>query len=337
MKTCALTMGTQQQSYDCEFAIMREMGIEPTWFQTEVGATQDPDIVIRYCKGFDFVITGGEIWNRKVFENLRDTLKLVIRYGVGYDTVDLKAATDCGIPVAILPGSNAGAVAEQAVSLMLNLIRQTGKMNALMHQGKSQEAYYATHSLWNKTIGLLGFGNIAKQVVRLLNGYDCTFLAYDIYRDEEFAKKYGVTFASMEEVLSQSDIVSVHMPSTPETHWTINKKTLSMMKPDAYLINTSRGGLVCSDDLAYALEKKAIAGAGLDVFEIERGDNRPMGYQFLDMENVILTPHVASATFEAYALMMQRSIEAIRCYLEGKPIPGLLNPDYRNYNASVYG
>lgn len=328
MKTCAVTMGTQHQSYEKEFACMREMGVEPTWFETEIDGSTDPEVVIRYCKGFDYVIAGGEIWNRQVLEALKGDLKLLIRNGVGYDQVDVQAATELSIPVAIMPGANAGAVAEMAVAMMLDVIRNVSKINKLMHQGNSTDSYYSTNSLWGKTVGLLGFGNIAKNVVRLLQGFDCKFIAYDIFHDEAFAKQYGVTFGTMEEVLRESDVISVHLPSLPETHWTINRDTLAMMKPTAILINTSRGALVCADDLAEALKNGRIAGAGLDVFEAERGDSRPMGYQFLGMENVILTPHVASATFEAYSVMMYRGIESIRCHMEGKPIPGLLNPDY---------
>jgi phosphoglycerate dehydrogenase-like enzyme len=331
MKKCAVTMGTQHQSYEKEFAAMREMGVEPHWYETEIDGSLDPEVVIRYCKGYDYVIAGGEIWNRQVLEALKGDLKLLIRNGVGYDQVDVQAATELGIPVAIMPGANAGAVAELAVAMMLDLIRNVSKINNMMHQGNSTDSYYSTNSLWGKTVGLLGFGNIAKNVVKLLQGFDCKFIAYDIFHDEAFAKQYGVTFGTMEEVLRESDVVSVHLPALPETHWTINRDTLAMMKPNAILINTSRGALVCADDLAEALKKGQIAGAGLDVFEGERGDALPMGHQFLGMENVILTPHVASATFEAYSIMMYRGIESIRCHMEGKPIPGLLNPDYVKY------
>ena len=328
MLKCAVTMGTQHQSYEEEFATMRRMGVELTWFETEIDGSPDPELVIRYCKGFDYVIAGGETWSRQVLQALRGQLKLLIRNGVGYDQVDVQAATELGIPVAIMPGANAGAVAELAVGMMLDIIRNISRINGMMHQGNSTDSYYATGSLWGKTVGLLGFGNIAKNVVKLLQGFDCRFIAYDIFHDEVFAAKYGVTFGTMEQVLAQSDVVSVHLPALPETHWIINRDTLAMMKPAAILINTARGALVCADDLAQALKEGRIAGAGLDVFEAERGDDRPMGCQFLGMENVILTPHVASATFEAYSAMMYRGIETIRCHMEGKPIPGLLNPDY---------
>lgn len=332
MKTCAVTMGTQHQSYKKEFEAMREMGVEPTWFETEIDGSLDPQVVIKHCKGFNYVIAGGEVWNRQVLEALQGDLKLLIRNGVGYDQVDVRAATELGIPVAIMPGANAGAVAELAVALMLDVIRNMSRINTLMQEGRSSEAYYATNSLWGKAVGLLGFGNIAKNVVCLLQGFSCKFIAYDICHDEAFAKQYGVRFASMEEVLRESDVVSVHLPSIPETHWAIRKETIELMKPNAILINTSRGALVCSDDLAAALKEGRIAGAGLDVFESERGDGRPMGHQFLGMSNVVLTPHVASATFEAYSAMMYCGIESIRCQMTGEPIPGLLNPDYINHN-----
>lgn len=333
MKTCALTMGTQRQSYEREFADMRKIGVEPTWFQTEINATMDPEIVIQYCKGFDYVIAGGEIWDRQVFEGLKDSLKLLVRYGVGYDHVDLQAATELGVPVAIMPGANAGAVAELAVGMMLDLMRHISHINTLMHQGNSTDSYFITHSLWDKTIGLLGCGNIAKNTIRLLKGFNCRFLAYDIFPDNEFAQQYGVKFVTLEEVLRESDVVSVHLPALPETHYTINKRTLDMMKPTSILVNTSRGGLVCTEDLLQALKNGRIAGAALDVFETERGGSQPMGHQFAGMDNVILTPHIASATFEAYSVMMYYGIESIRCHMAGEPIPGLLNPNYIHHQG----
>ena len=254
-----------------------------------------------------------------------------MRHGVGYETVNIEDATKCGIPVAILPGANAEVVAELAVGLMLSVLREICKMNTLMHDKRSAEAYYSTSSLIGKTVGVLGMGAIGRAVIRFLEPFHCKFLAYDLMPNMEFAKEHNVKVTSMEEVLSQSDIISVHLPMTPETKWTINKNTIELMKPEAIVINTSRGGLICSDDLAAALKAGRIKAAGLDVLENEAQRNEVMGHQFVGLENVVLTPHVASATFEAFRSMMDRAMEVIECYRAGKPIPGLLTPDYVNY------
>lgn len=326
---CAVTMGTQHQNYDKEFEAMREMGVEPVWFETEIDGTLDPQTVIHYCKGFDYVIAGGEIWSREVFEALKGTLRLLIRNGVGFDRVDVGAATELGIPCAIMPGGNADAVAETAVGMMLDLIRNISKINAMMHIGNGANAYYSTRSMWGKTIGLLGFGNIAKTVVRLLEPFHCEFIAYDVFHDESFAKEHHVTFGTFEEVLSISDFVSIHLPSTPSTRHLINRDSLALMKKDAFLINTARGAIVDTQALVNALKEGRIAGAGLDVFETEKGiTDHVIGYQFMEMDNVIMSPHIASATFEAYSKMMYMGIDIIKAHMSGRPIPGLLNPDY---------
>jgi phosphoglycerate dehydrogenase-like enzyme len=129
----------------------------------------------------------------------------------------------------------------------------------------------------------------------------------------------------MEEVLRQADYLTIHLPLMPQTKWTINKDTLALMKPDAILVNTSRGGLVNSDDLAEALRNRRICAAGLDVFENESSSDKPMGFQFLDLDNVVLTSHTAVLSFGALDSMMRYSVDAVDNFLNGRPLPGLLN------------
>ena len=325
-ETCIITVRDKKQCYDAEISHMRDLGIDAVWRKAEFA---DSEEVIRHCRGYNYAITGTEVWDGNVFENLKESLKLLVRHGVGYESVDVEAATRNGIPVANLPGANAPAVAEMAVSLMLSVYRRIPQMNILMHQGNSTQQ--TANSLMGKTVGLLGMGNIAKTVVRLLQGFGCKILAYDVYHDESFAREYNVTFLPLKEVLLRSDVITVHMPMSAQTEGIINKDTIALMKRNAIIINTSRGGLIRSDDLADALKSGRILGAGLDVFENEDSSEAPMGYQFLGLENTILTPHGAGATFEIYATMMARAIETINCFRNGQPIPGLLNPDYIKY------
>jgi D-3-phosphoglycerate dehydrogenase len=330
-KSCVITVPNMGQNYDQDIKRLASLGIDAEWKKDSVRNSQDENVVIEHCKGYDIVIAANERWGKTAFQACKDKLKILIRYGIGFDNVDLAAASEVGIPVAILPGCNAEAVAEQAVALMLSVARRISYQQEIIKAGTYTVQTFATNSVMKKTIGLLGCGNIAKAVVRLLQGFDCTFLAYDIVVDKQFARRYGVTYVSLEEVLSKSDIISVHLPLLPETKRIINKDTIALMKPEAILVNTSRGGLVCSEELAEALRNKRILGAGLDVFENEVESDKPLGYQFLELNNVALTAHTASATFETFQYMMKRAIDVIECYVNGEPIPGLLNPQYKKY------
>lgn len=323
--TCKITVGDMGQSFDSAIARLKAMGIDAVWDKS-LKNSPDEKRIAEQCHGYDFVIAANERWGAEALHACKDTLKLLVRYGIGADSVDVTAASANGIPVTILPGCNAKAVAEQTVALMLDCQRLVSKQDREVRNGDYEVQTYLTHSLYGKTVGLLGFGNIAKNVVQLLQGFGCRFLAYDVYEDHAFADQYGVHFVSAEQVLCQSDIVSIHMPSTEQTHWFINRGTLAQMKRTAVLINTARGGLVCTEDLITALQNGVIAAAGLDVYG-DAGSGEHVSPELTKLENVVLTRHSGANTYEALAYVTDCAIAAIDDFLHGRPLRGILNPD----------
>lgn len=329
MKKCTITMVDQKQNYDDAMETLRAMGIECVWKKKEIANSQDPNVVIEHCHGSNFVINGVETWNRDVIEACKE-LELIVRYGVGYNAIDLEAATECGVAVAYLPGLNSLAVAEHAVMLMMAAQRRVGEMTSMLHQGYFLEANYLTPQFNGKTIGVLGCGRIGKEVCKMLSGFNCRVLAYDVFEDQTFAEKYHVEYVPSDELMQQADIITVHVPVLPETIHIINKDSIAKMKDGVVIINTSRGETVCSQDLADAVRSGKVYAAGLDVFEGEGGQK--MHEPFLDLNQVVLTPHVASSTFETYSAMIDKSVEIIGKFQKGEDLTGwILNPAYKEH------
>ena len=220
-----------------------------------------------------------------------DRLKVIARYGVGVDNVDVAAAKEKGIVVTNTPGANSVSVAELALGLMLALARQVPEAVEAVHQGKWPR--YAGISLEGKTVGLLGLGAIGKQLARRLSGFDCRILAYDPFADVVFAREHHIELASMEEVTAQADFVSLHLPLLPETRCLVNNDFLSRMKKGSFLINTSRGEVLDEEALLQALQSGHIRGAGLDAFTVEPP---APGNPLLALPQVIATPHLGAQT-----------------------------------------
>jgi D-3-phosphoglycerate dehydrogenase len=179
--------------------------------------------------------------------------------------------------------------------------------------------------LWRSTVGIIGLGRIGKAVARRCRGFDMEILAYDPVQDSEFARQHGVSYVPLEQLLRRSDIVSVHAPHTPQTDNMINRDTLALMKPGAFLINTARGGLVEEGALYEALTTGRLAGAGLDVFKVEP----PVGSPLLKLDNVILSPHIAGSDLPTEVRVADRCIDSIAALARGEN-PGseyLLNPE----------
>lgn len=324
-KKCVITLFDQKQDYSVAIAKLTEMGIETRWKKDEVCNSLDENIVIEHCKGYNYVIAGYEVWNKIVFKECTD-LELLVRYGAGYECINLKEAEEAGIAVANLPGVNAETVAEQAVGLILAACRKISFMDRLIHNGNYSDANFTVPQLSGKTVGVLGCGKIGKNLIRMLEGFNCNFLAYDKYPDQAFAADHNVTFAGLDSVLASSDIISIHLPMLPDTKWIICKENIDKMKEGVVIVNTSRGGLVKSQDLAYALKSGKVFAAGLDVYEDE--NNIKTNNPFQNLSNVVMTPHVSSATFETYSYMMELAVEIIADYKAGKTIKSILNPGY---------
>jgi D-3-phosphoglycerate dehydrogenase len=267
--------------------------------------------------GVDGYIAGLDVIDRAALESA-DRLKVIARYGVGVDQVDLEAAREKGIVVTNTPGANSVSVAELALGLMLALARQIPEAAHEVQQGKWPR--YAGVTLEGKTVGILGLGAIGKQLARRLAGFDCRILAYDPYIDEVFARERSIGCEAMETVIAEADFVSLHLPLLPETRGLVNDEFLAKMKKGAYLINTSRGEAIDEAALLRALQSGHLRGAGLDAF-IQEPPNP--ANPLLSLPQVICTPHLGAQTDGATSNMGWYALNDCLAVLRGEP------PKYR--------
>jgi len=267
--------------------------------------------------GIDGFIAGLDVIDRAALEKA-DRLKVIARYGVGVDKVDLEAAKEKGIIVTNTPGANSVSVAELALGLMLALARQIPEAVQNVQQGKWPRL--SGISLEGKTVGILGLGDIGKQLARRLSGFDCQILAYDPFADKTFAIDHGVILASMDTVIAKSDFLSLHLPLLPETQGLVSDEFLSKMKKGAYLINTSRGEVIDEGALLRALEGDHLRGAGLDAFSVEPPDPAS---PLLHLPQVITTPHLGAQTDGARSNMGWIAMKDCLAVLRGE------EPKYR--------
>lgn len=244
---------------------------------------------------------------------LMPNLKVVAKFGVGVDNIDSSLCAKYGVKIVNAPGQNSNAVAELTMGMILDVLRQIMPLHKSMTESKWPRAIGA--EIKGKTIGLLGFGAIARLVAKMLAGFDCRVIAYDLYPDMEAAKELGVTMTTREKVIAQSDIVSIHIPATSETYHMFNAETIASMKDGAYLINCARGALIDLDALADALLSGKIAGAGLDAFEVEP---LPADAEILKCRNIVLTPHTGAETAESYQRVSITAVKDIVRVLNGE-------------------
>ena len=247
------------------------------------------------------LIAGTEKITERVLQNAK-SLKVVSRYGIGLDNIDLEAAKRRGIIVCNTPDAPTQAVAELALALILNLYRRIGKVDRILRSGKWNPIL--GRLLLGKTLGIIGLGRIGKTLVKLVQPFELKIIAHEPYPDNEFVSSYEIELASLEKVLSESDIVSLHAPLTEDTYHLIGKKELALMKNDAIIVNTARGSLIDEEALKNALEKGIIAGAALDVFEEE-----PYYGKLKNFDNVILTPHIGTYAKETRIRMEREAVE----------------------------
>jgi len=299
--------------------------LEETGFEVirnPLGRCYQEDELIATLPGIFATVAGVEPYTERVFQAARD-LRVVARYGVGYEMIDVEAATRHGVVIAMAFGTNHEAVADCTLALMAVLVRNIVANHLRMKGGGWRSGICS--GLWRSTVGIIGLGRIGKAVALRCRGFEMEILAYDPVQDLEFARQHGVTFVSLEELLRRADIVTLHAPHTPVTENMINRDTLALMKPTAFLINTARGGLVEEGALYEALASGRLAGAGLDVFKVEP----PVGSPLLKLDNVILSPHVAGSDLPTEVRVANRCIDSIVALARGEN-PGseyLLNPE----------
>jgi glyoxylate reductase len=256
------------------------------------------------------------------------SLKVIARYGVGYDTVDVEACTRRGIYVTHTPGILSHAVAELTVGLMICLSRR------LINADKYVRTEWAKPNrarlrmgidLYGKTLGIIGLGRIGYEVAVRAKSFGMKIIYYDIERKVDAERTLGVKYVDLETLMRESDFISIHVPLTSQTRGLIGERELKLMKPTAYLINTSRGPVIDENALCKALKEGWIAGAGLDVFAEEP---LPLESPLINMENVVLTPHIGTYTFETRRAMALMCIENVRAVLMGETPPNLV-PEQR--------
>jgi len=236
------------------------------------------------------IIAGTEKITEKIITNT-PKLKVISRYGVGMENVDLKTAKQKEILVYNTPETPALAVAELTLTLMLSLLKKINKLDRHIREDKWKAEM--GNLLTNKKIGILGLGRIGKKLVEFLKPFECSIYAYDIKPDREFVKKHNIKLASAEELIKNSDVITLHLPITEETKNIISVKELDSMKKNTILINTARGQLLDEKALYNTLKEGKIAGAAIDAFQ-----NEPYKGELTRLDNVILTPHIGTATVE---------------------------------------
>ena len=246
-------------------------------------------------------------------------LRMIATLGTGYDNIDVAAAKQRGIPVTYAPGILDETTADGAFGLLIAAARRLGESERYLRAGKYRgwtPFMFLGQDVHHATLGIVGMGRIGRQMVRRARGFEMRILYYDERRNEQAERELGVTYAPMDRLLAESDFVSLHVPLMPTTRHLIDAAALRKMKKTAVLINTSRGPVVDERALAEALRDKVIAAAGLDVYEREP-EVEPL---LLELENVVLLPHVASASGATRTRMAVRAAENILAFMDGKPL-----------------
>lgn len=278
--------------------------------------------IIEAAQDAEIILFSDVALNANVIKNLKKC-KLIVRYGIGCDNVDLKAAADAGIYVCNAPSYGVYDVAEHAMSLLLACSKRLGYLDSLVRNGIwDVEQMGKSRRLEGKTIGFLGFGKIARCVCARTNAFGMKPIVYDPYIDPKCLEEYKAQSVGFDEVLELSDYITLHMPLSDSTKHIIGKSQFEKMKNDAVIINTSRGALIDEVALIDALESGQISGAGLDVFENE---SNKIDKRILKMQNVVLTPHVAWNTFEAVVALHQEVTDNVMRFLQGEKPENIVN------------
>ena len=289
-------------------------GLESSGRLVQGGSTVEKDIISQ-AQGCQAILVRSAYVTKDVMRNI-PTLKVVAKHGIGVDNIDVEAATELGIQVLNAPFSNLDAVAEHTMALMMGLSKNMIQLDQATKAGDfAQRNQFVNLELSGKTLGLMGFGRIARKLAHKVSGLDMKIITSDPYVNKEEAADLGVQLVSLEELLASSDFLSLHIPLSDSTHQLMAAKTFGQMKASAYLINASRGGVVNEADLVEALQSGRIAGAALDVFDPEPpSPTNPL----LSLKNVIVSPHNAAITDRALLAMAMDSATGIVDFLQGR-------------------
>ncbi len=300
-------------NYDCsiEKKVFDEAGIE---FVIE--RCKNEEEIAERCADAEAILDIYTPMGPKSMDKLKNC-KVLVRYGIGYDTFDVEAATQRGIKVCNIPHYCIPEVATHASALILATSRQLLNYTMTIRRGE----WNAVKGLQmrrpsSQIVGLAGFGNIAREVAKRMQALEYQVVAYDPFLDNEMFKKAGVKRVELEELFKTADIISLHTPLTKETEHLVNKDTIAQMKDGVIIVNTARGPIVCQEDLLEALQSGKVAAAGLDVFETEPFKDKD--HPFCRMDNVILSPHASFNSLEASAALSQQVAETAVAVLKGE-------------------
>jgi len=317
LKSCkVLVTPTSYASQDESLKIILEEQVKEVIYNT-TGKPLSSKQLQSLLPGIDGMIAGLDEIDAAAIAVAPD-LKIISRYGVGYNNVDLKAAKLNNITVTNTPGANAKSVAELTIALILNLLRPV--LSAARGVQEGEWPRLKGTCLEGKTVGLIGLGAIGKETARRLSGFDCQIQAYDIIKNEEFAEQNNVVYKPLDLLLNQSDIVSLHLPGTPDTAGTVDDEFFGKMKTGSWIVNTARGELIDEAALINALKSGKLRGAAVDVYQQEPPDTKN---PLLNMENVIATPHMGAHSDSATNRMGRIALEECLLVLQGK------EPNYR--------
>jgi len=278
-----------------------------------------PNQLIEILKDTDIVIVNMAKINREVLTNL-NKCKLIIRHGVGYDNIDIKSAKEYNITVSYVPDYCREEVAEQAVMLLLSTYRKITQQFESMRMSVEKNEWdfspvVPVRRFSGKNAGIIGCGRIGQKVLNILRGFNTNVLVHDPLLSERRLKELGISNLSLEEVLTQSDMITIHCTLDASTYHMIGEKELRMMKSEGIIVNTARGGIIDNEALAKACKESWIAGAGIDVFEKEPPQNN---FSLIGVENVILTPHLSWYSVDAGWDIRKKIVEDVKRFINGQ-------------------
>ena len=299
------------ESIHQEAAVMAEIGAELLDYHC-----QTEDEVIAVAADCDALICQFAPITRKVIESL-EKCKVIVRYAIGVDNIDVAAAEEHGIYVCNVPDYGIDEVSNHAIALLLDCAKKLTYLAGQVKQGNcSYTIVKPLFRMEGKTLGLMGFGRIPRLVAKKMAGFGVHIIAYDPMMNEELARELGVTPVSFDQLLRESDYLSVHCPLTADTHHLFNEAAFRAMKPTAIFINTARGAVVNEEDLIHALEQGEIAMAGIDVTETEP---IPVDHRLLKLDNAVVTPHAAWYSEEAVQSLQLKAAQEAARVLKGQP------------------
>jgi len=279
------------------------------------------DIIVERAAGAEIVFTNKTPLNKEVINQL-PTLKYIGVLATGYNVVDTEAAKENGVIVTNIPGYGTDSVAQMVFALLLELCHHVQFHSEMVRQGKWSQSVdfcywdYPLVELAGKTMGIIGFGNIGRKVADIATAFGMKIIGYDTFKTDQ-SHRNNFIWADVNQLLEESDVISLHCPLFPETKGLINKERLQLMKSTAFLLNTSRGPVIVDSDLAEALNNGTIAGAGIDVLSVEPpSKDNPL----FSAKNCIITPHIAWATKEARTRLMGIAINNLMTFLNGNPV-----------------